>query len=148
MSRVVFAQEWQESERGWGVRPDGFYLFLTKDDAKKGTEGQVKRMREREAEHKIYQGSVPDEYSSSCGNPRPLEVSDETHAKIVASEHKCMYVNHLSEVEFKQQDNTIKTASIYEVKKPANKENFPWTEMSKDDLVKLIKSATEELSKR
>jgi hypothetical protein len=32
--KSLYLQYWEESERGWGVRPDGCSLHLTKDDCK------------------------------------------------------------------------------------------------------------------
>lgn len=32
-SKVLVLQEWEESERGWGVRPDGYSFHLTEEDA-------------------------------------------------------------------------------------------------------------------
>jgi hypothetical protein len=29
---LVIRQEWEESERGWGCRPDGYSLHLDKED--------------------------------------------------------------------------------------------------------------------
>lgn len=32
---IVYYQAWEESERGWGVKPDGFSLHLTLEDHKR-----------------------------------------------------------------------------------------------------------------
>ena len=33
--KKVYLQHWEESERGWGIRPDGCSLHLTLEDRKK-----------------------------------------------------------------------------------------------------------------
>jgi len=64
--KKVLLQHWEESERGWGVRPDGASLHLN------------------EISHKIYvdsiyknrSGDAPHEYDRTVGNPITIEVSD------------------------------------------------------------------------
>lgn len=34
MQYTLLLQEWEESERGWGVRDDGYSFHLTEEDAK------------------------------------------------------------------------------------------------------------------
>lgn len=61
---TVLCQEWVERERGWGMRPDGFTLHLTKEDH----DAWVKRHYAR------HTGPVPDEYTSTVGDPRMLAI--------------------------------------------------------------------------
>jgi len=66
-----WAQEWTESERGWGKRPDGYTLHKSKEDIK----AFLDAMRAREAEQ--YKGATPDEYSYPEGKATLVEVTDE-----------------------------------------------------------------------
>lgn len=63
---ALYAVEWEESERGWGTRPDGFSFHKSEDDALKF----VKDFQDRQPK-----GYVPDEYSRPIGFPKLLEVS-------------------------------------------------------------------------
>jgi hypothetical protein len=64
MTHQVLRQEWLESERGWGTRPDGYSLHLTEAD--------------RQAYIKAYRakmpGAVPDEYARPASRPQLVEV--------------------------------------------------------------------------
>ena len=57
--KSLVLQEWEESEQGWGVRPDGYSFHLSEEDCK--------------AYVKEYWASMPKEvqyeYSRTCGNP-------------------------------------------------------------------------------
>ena len=59
--RKVYLQYWEESERGWGVRPDGCSLHLTLDEHKKYIKS-IYDSREEDTE-------VPDEYERIVGEP-------------------------------------------------------------------------------
>ena len=56
LENIVIVQEWEESERGWGTRPDGATLHLTDSDRKLYIENYWKQMPKQ----------VPDEYSRPC----------------------------------------------------------------------------------
>lgn len=67
----VWIQEWEESERGWGTRPDGFTVHRQKEDIDKFVEAMRKdEMRGRP------KGYIPDEYSRPCGEPFKMEITD------------------------------------------------------------------------
>lgn len=74
----VVAQDWEESERGWGTRPDGYTLHLTVDD--------------RDAYVKAYYAKhnnldeAPDCYTRTYGSPKLIDVGPETYAKLKAPE--------------------------------------------------------------
>jgi hypothetical protein len=72
----VIVQKWEESERGWGTRPDGYSLHLTEED--------------RVLYIKKYWNSMPDkapaEYSRPDGTPYVASVDEATFAKVKASE--------------------------------------------------------------
>lgn len=74
---IVTVQKWEESERGWGTRPDGYSIHKSRADLSKFL------AEERDAERKRNpSGKVPDEYSRTCGTPYDAEVDDETYASI------------------------------------------------------------------
>jgi hypothetical protein len=65
-----WVQEWEESERGWGVRPDGFTAHRKKEDIAVF----LKQMRDNETKGKAA-GYVPSEYSRPSGDPFECEVA-------------------------------------------------------------------------
>lgn len=168
---MVFAQEWEESERGWGVRPDGFWLYPSTRAVHEGTDLKIKQ--QTEICNEIYgKGVVPSEYSRTCGVPFALEVNQETFDKV----HKdgSLWVRSIKDLQIPN-SKTIAlkgSAELHRIMKdeqkmipPASPElemRFPNTmkrlngkalqkklgEMSKKELVDLIKDATTELSKR
>lgn len=75
--QVVVVQKWEESERGWGTRPDGFSLHLTDAD--------------RQSFIKEYWDRMPDEaldeYSRPDGKPYKAEVDAETFTKVKTSKN-------------------------------------------------------------
>lgn len=67
----VWIQKWEESERDWGTRPDGFTVHARREDIA----AFVKVLREREQKgHSA--GWVPDEYSRPCGAPYVADIQD------------------------------------------------------------------------
>lgn len=68
----VICQKWQEIERGWGIRPDGFSLHVSKDSLEKF----VLRQKERAFEY-------PEEFSVPDSNPYSVGVDDETFQDMV-----------------------------------------------------------------
>ena len=74
---VVVRQEWRESERGWGQRPDGYSLHLSLDDLEKYVEAYWERMPD----------STPECYSFPSGSPRACDVDEELYKEIEESEH-------------------------------------------------------------
>ena len=73
----VVRQEWLESERGWGTRPDGYSLHKTEEDCDKFIRDYWNQMSLE----------VPDEYSRPTGQPYWWEVGKETYQKIVNSKN-------------------------------------------------------------
>lgn len=59
----VLCQEWEESERGWGCRPDGVSIHFNEDDAKQFAKNFWKRQKE------ICGSSAPSEYTRESGKP-------------------------------------------------------------------------------
>jgi len=68
----VIVQKWEESERGWGTRPDGYSIHKTLDDL----DGYVRDYWAH------MPGRAPDEYSRPHGTPYTAQVSDEAFANL------------------------------------------------------------------
>lgn len=66
MNQLV-CQKWEESERDWGVRPDGYSLHPSEEARERFIKGYWDRMPDE----------VPDEYSRPSGSPYLCEVDDE-----------------------------------------------------------------------
>jgi hypothetical protein len=79
---TVVKQYWEESEAGWGVRPDGHSLHLTESDR----ESYIKDYWDREAERNP-SGAVPDEYERPSGSGELVDVDNETYEAIKASKN-------------------------------------------------------------
>jgi len=75
MARVVIVQNWEESEAGWGVRPDGCSLHLS----------EAARLAFIKAYWETMPDYPPNEYSRPVGAPYSAEVDDEIFAEISAS---------------------------------------------------------------
>lgn len=69
---ALYAVEWVESERGWGVRPDGYSFHASKEDA----EQFIKEYQDKLPKE------VPDEYSFPQGSPKLSEVSESLHTYV------------------------------------------------------------------
>lgn len=72
----AYLQYWEESERGWGVRPDGCSLHLSLDDSTKYVKNYTKTLPKE----------VPDEYSRVSGPPISVFVSEVIYNRIRESE--------------------------------------------------------------
>jgi hypothetical protein len=64
-NKFLYAQEWTESEAGWGTRPDGICVARDKTVLKEYTEMHLAQMRAREK--KMYGDRTPAEYSYPNG---------------------------------------------------------------------------------
>jgi len=73
--RLVICQDWEESERGWGVRPDGWTMHLTRSD-------RDAYVREYNQTFHVA-ASVPAEYTRISGEPRTVEVDEETYRSLM-----------------------------------------------------------------
>jgi hypothetical protein len=76
----VVVQKWEESEKGWGTRPDGYSLHLSEKD-------RADYVREYWAEQKAKSPQVPDDYSREDGTPYEAEVDKETFEEVKASKN-------------------------------------------------------------
>jgi hypothetical protein len=78
-------QLWEESERGWGVRPDGFSLHFSLEEHAMFLAAYYENEKKRNPS-----GEVPDEYSRVCGEPYACKLTAEQHEDLLkaASEMK------------------------------------------------------------
>jgi hypothetical protein len=79
--RDVVRQDWLESERGWGCRPDGYSLHRNSDDLAQFVREYWARMP----------NSVPDEYSRPCGDPAIVSVDVDVYDRVVNSKNGVRY---------------------------------------------------------
>jgi hypothetical protein len=73
----VIVQKWEESEAGWGARPDGYSLHLT-EDARKAFVSEYWAGMPKE---------VQADYSRTDGTPYKAEVDSETFEKVKAGKN-------------------------------------------------------------
>lgn len=76
---TVVIQKWEESERGWGVRPDGWSMHTTEEVRAEYVSWFMAMQQELLGE------AVPDEYSRPSGTPYVADVDDDTFAKLEAN---------------------------------------------------------------
>ena len=84
-THTVIVQEWEESERGWGVRPDGASLHLTETNRK----AYCKDFWAREKKSNP-SGKTPDEYTRESGDPKTMAVKESIHRQIKKSKNGIM----------------------------------------------------------
>lgn len=98
---IVFAQEWIESEAGWGIRPDGYRVYKTLEDAKLDTK---KRLDEQKAYFDTTLGLniVPHEYIRPAGDPITVTVGPKVMEKLNLAGSGGIFVNHIAEIEYKE----------------------------------------------
>lgn len=75
MTHTVVRQEWLESERGWGIRPDGYSLHVSEADRV----AFIREYWDRMPDH------VPDEYSRPCGNPELVDIDEALYDELKTS---------------------------------------------------------------
>ncbi len=64
----VIVQKWEESERGWGERPDGYSIHRTEEHRALFVQNIYKK---RDPD------DVPDEYERIAGTPYECEIDDD-----------------------------------------------------------------------
>jgi hypothetical protein len=79
LHHVVICQRWEESERGWGTRPDGTTLHLSEEDLCRFIKNYWDSMPDR------INGKAPDIYSRPDGDAFPVLVNDILWSDIVNS---------------------------------------------------------------
>ena len=70
-----FFQKWEESERGWGVRPDGCSIHLDTDSYKKYLNG-IYVVRQNES-------IIPNEYDRIVGDLIDCFISDDLFSNLI-----------------------------------------------------------------
>jgi len=63
---LCVAQEWEEAERGWGVRPDGFSIHRSEED----------RLAFIQSHWDSLPDDPPDTYSRPAGPPTTTELTE------------------------------------------------------------------------
>lgn len=81
---TVLYQAWEESERGWGVRPDGYSLHVDRAHRDKFVDALLKRQSEYFKGRGLKDGDVPDEYTRTSGEPVPVSVTAIVFRQLVA----------------------------------------------------------------
>lgn len=76
MSTPVVVQMWEESERGWGVRPDGYSLHPNNGALTQYVKDYWDGLPDK----------APDEYSRPCGSPFIKDIEDEAVLKKLADD--------------------------------------------------------------
>lgn len=76
MVRMVIVQVWVEHERGWGVKPDGYSLHLTKEDKSAFIKEYIQR-----CERASSGDDTPEIYSRPL-RAYPAEVDESTYEKV------------------------------------------------------------------
>jgi hypothetical protein len=74
--RTILMQFWEESEKGWGIRPDGASLHIDKQSHKR-------YIKEVYNDRDI--NNIPNEYERIVGEPIEVKVEEEIY-NIVSSE--------------------------------------------------------------
>lgn len=69
---LVWVQKWDESESGWGRKPDGYTLHVEREDITK----YMWHMREVEAKEGFGHGNPPPCYVLPDGEPYQTEITD------------------------------------------------------------------------
>jgi len=77
MENIAVIKTWTEYERGWGQRPDGVSIHLTKEDNESYEKNYYNGMPD----------DAPDEYSQSSGGLKVIKVTDELYKEIENSEN-------------------------------------------------------------
>jgi hypothetical protein len=70
---MVICQKWEESERGWGTRPDGYTLHLTDEHRRQFVQKHWDSYSD---------GAAPDEYSRPCGEPYQCQATEEVYQEL------------------------------------------------------------------
>jgi len=76
LENLVVIQGWEESERGWGCRPDGGTLHLTITDC---------QIFIKQYQDKMPTNYIPDEYSHLRGTPHMARVDNGLYQEIQES---------------------------------------------------------------
>lgn len=99
---ALYGIEWEESERGWGVRPDGYSFHRTNEEAEQYVKDFIARQPKE----------VPDEYSRPSGKQKLIEVSEGLYDYVM--ENGSVWL-------IPKNEEAYKTYDASHLKKPKNK---------------------------
>lgn len=105
-SLIVVVQDWEESERGWGTRPDGISIHLTEEDRSAYCENYWREERKRNAG-----GGTPDEYEREAGRPWKAEITDLEAIKLV-TQHRSQRIYKGWEMYKRLADGALKKVGV------------------------------------
>lgn len=77
---TVYIQNWEESERGWGTRPDGFTIHPNKAACEQYIKDFYKKHNNL--------NYVPDEYTRTVGEPFEVQCTVAQYNRVVAESLK------------------------------------------------------------
>lgn len=75
---TVVVQKWEERERGWGSRPDGYSVHLSDADRKAYIDDYWAKMPDK------VNGMAPDEYSTPDGSPYLADITEGQEEEFLA----------------------------------------------------------------
>jgi hypothetical protein len=84
---TIVIQKWEESEAGWGIRPDGWTMHLTAADHA----AYMKRHSDEQKADYARTKTVPAEYSRPSGSAYPMDVDLATYEKLKAAQNHSMW---------------------------------------------------------
>ena len=82
VARQVTLQAWEESEAGWGIRPDGWTLHLDEEACKRYIENQWKTQKAY-FDKELGPGITPGDYTRTSGDTRQVIVSEKVYQKLL-----------------------------------------------------------------
>lgn len=89
---ALYGIEWEESERGWGTRPDGFSFHRSLEESEMYVEDFMAKQPKE----------VPAEYSRPLGSAKLIEVSESLHNYVV--ENGSVWLSPKNEKAYKTYD--------------------------------------------
>ncbi len=90
---AVYVQEWEESERGWGTRPDGYSFHFTQNDV-----DTFIRAYWAEETARNPTNTVPDEYSRPLGRPKLVLVTEAFYEQVKSLRSVRVYRNSIKDL--------------------------------------------------
>lgn len=88
---LAYCQYWEESEQGWGTRPDGSSLHLKLEEVANFCDEKMKE--QKKYFESIGVSGVPLEYSRPCGKPVLVEISDELAKELKKKKNMRVFQN-------------------------------------------------------
>lgn len=127
----VVVQEWEESEAGWGTRPDGYSVHTSVENAEKF----IKDFWNKEKTG-YPSGKVPYEYSRPVGTPFLRDTNEDFYNKVKNCGFYGFWIRSLDELLTNKQKEDLERKKLFE-KEEAEKEKVRLVELKKKALAKL-----------